>query len=123
MDWITLVEGLVTGGALVGIATLPSAVRKAKAEARASEIDNMKEVADGWKALAEERQEANAEKEARIKELTQQIDDRYADIGQWRDKCAAQQEEISSLKVKIVKNEVKLCMRRGCSDREPQSGY
>lgn len=123
MDWITLIEGLVTGGALVSICTLPSIVKKAKAEARAAEIENMKSVADGWKTLADERQEANREKDERIAELTKQIDERYIEIGNWRDKYNAQQEDITSLKVQIAANTPKICEVKGCSSREPQSGY
>ena len=132
MDWTTLLNmgigGIVTS--LIAVATIPAAIKKAKAEARqtaaeakASELQNMKQVADGWRELAEERQEANKEKDERIAELTANVDARYVDIGDWRDKYNALQEENTALKVYKATNEVKLCMKRGCQDREPQTGY
>lgn len=117
-------------GAIVGLVTIPSAIKKAAAEARkeeaeakTTEIENMKAVADGWKELAEERQEANKEKDERISELTKQVDERYVDIGQWRDKYNAKQEEVTQLRVKIATDEVKMCQLRGCEKRTPPTGY
>ncbi len=122
LEWLQLILGFV-GGGFVSLLTIPSVIKKSKAEARAVEIDNLQKACDGWKELADERQEANREKDERIKELTRQVDERYADIGMWRDKYNAQQDEITELRVYKATNEVKLCMKRGCQDREPQSGY
>ena len=73
--------------------------------------------------IAEERQEACKEKDQRIAELTHQVDERYIDIGNWRDKYNAQQEEITTLKVQIAANTPKICEKRGCEERTPPSGY
>lgn len=130
MDWVEIIIGAVSGGALVSLLTIPFAIKKAKAEARAAELDNIQKVADGWEKLCDERQEECdhketlvREKEQRIDELNGRIDNLYVSVGEWRDKYTAQQEEIASLKVKIATDEVKLCMVRGCANREPQSGY
>lgn len=134
MDWITLILGLAGGGSVVGLvvgfATIPQAVKKAAAEARkeeaeakTAEINNMKAVADGWKELAEERQEANKEKDARIAELTGQVDARYIDIGEWRDKYNHSQEDNAKLRVENTKLMMTKCMKPGCPDREPPTGY
>lgn len=134
MDWITLLLGLAGGGSvvglIVGIVTIPSAVKKAaaaarkeEAEAKQTEVANMKSVADGWKELADERQEANKEKDERITFLMKQIDERYVDIGDWRDKYNHQQKEIASLEVKIAGMLPKICEKRGCEDRTPPTGY
>lgn len=137
LDWLNLIVGIITGGGLITLITIPQIRRKADAEARkaaaearqtvaaakATEIANMKAVADGWKELAEERQEANKEKDERIAELTKQVDERYIDIGTWRDKYNHQQEEITSLKVQIAANMPKICEKRGCEDRTPPTGY
>ena len=134
MDWITLISGIVGGGSIVslivGIFTIPSAVKKAGAEARKdeaeakrTEVENMRSVADGWKELAEERQESNKEKDERIAELNKQVDARYADIGEWRDKYNHQQEEVTNLKVQIASMMPKQCEKRGCADRTPPTGY
>lgn len=134
MDWITLILGLAGGGSvvglIVGIFTIPSAVKKASAEARKeeaeaknAELNNMEAVANGWKELADERQEANKEKDARIAELTDTVNARYKDISDWRDKYNGLQEINTTLRVKLVTNEVKLCLVRNCEKREPQSGF
>jgi hypothetical protein len=136
-DLLNLIVGVITGGGLITLITIPqikkkadadakkaaAEARKEEAEAKATEVANMKAVADGWKELAEERQEANEEKDKRIAELTRQVDERYIDIGQWRDKYNAQQEEITALKVDSAAKLPKICEKRGCSDRTPPSGY
>ena len=133
MDWITLVVGICGGSIvslIVGVFTIPSAIKKASAEARKEEaeakrieIENMKSVADGWKELAEERQEAEKEKNARIAELTGIVDARYVDIGEWRDKYNHSQEENAKLRVENTKLVMTKCMKPGCLDREPPSGF
>lgn len=134
IEWLQMLIGVLGGGslvgAIVGFFTIPSAIKKAAAEARkeeaeakSTEIENMKAVADGWKDLAEERQEANKEKDARIAELTKQVDDRYVEIGNWRDKYNGKQEEVTTLKVRIATDEVKMCQLRGCEKRTPPTGY
>ena len=57
MEWLNLIISAAAGGTLVAIFTLPSAIRKAKAEARSADLDNLQKACDGWKALADERQE------------------------------------------------------------------
>jgi chromosome segregation ATPase len=129
-DLLNLIIGVITGGGLITLITVPQVRKKADAEARkavadakATEIANMKSVADGWKDIAEERQEACKEKDQRIEELTRQVDERYVDIGNWRDKYNAQQEEITALKVDSAAKLPKICEKRGCPDRTPPSGY
>ena len=68
IEWMDTVMGIIGGGTLVSLLTLPSIIKKAKAEAKASELDNMQKVADGWKAIADERQEACMEKDRVIAE-------------------------------------------------------
>ena len=123
IEWMDTVMGIIGGGTLVSLLTLPSIIKKAKAEAKASELDNMQKVADGWKAIADERQEACMEKERVIAEKEAKIDALYIQIGAQRDAYNEKVEENTELKVYKATNEVKLCMRRGCADREPQSGY
>lgn len=137
LDWLNLIVGIITGGGLITLITIPqirkradaeakkaaAEARKEEAEAKATEVANMKAVADGWKDLAEERQEANKEKDAQIAELTRQISERYVDIGDWRDKYDRQREEITTLKVKIAGMVPKHCEKPGCGDRTPPTGY
>ena len=134
MDVIALISLLLGGssfvGLIVGVITIPSAKKKAAAEARKEEaeakrieIENMKSVADGWKELAEERQEAEKEKNARIAELTGQVNARYVEIGEWRDKYNHSQEENAQLRVENTKLMMTKCVKPGCLDREPPTGY
>ena len=123
MEWLDTFVGLIGGGTLVTLATLPSIIKKAKTDVVAAQLDNMQKVADGWKAIADERQEACQEKERVIAEKDAKIDALYIQLGTQREAYNAKVEENTELKVYKATNEVKLCMRRGCGDREPQSGY
>lgn len=131
LEVVVTVCGLVGGASgVIAILSIPSTLRKAKAEAtqaesdaRAAELSNMQKVSDGWKNLADERQEQNTAYEQRILELNQTIDKLYALNCEWRDKYNAKCEDITELKVYKATNEVKLCLRRSCAEREPQSGY
>ena len=125
MDVINIIELVVAflGGSAVSLVTIPSAVRKAKAEARSADLDNLQKAVEGWKELADERQEANKEKDERIKELTEQVNARYVDIGTWRDNYTKMQEENARLGIELAKTEVLICRVRGCEKREPPTGY
>ena len=123
MEWLDTFIGLIGGGTLVTLATLPSIIKKAKTDVVAAQLDNMQKVADGWKAIADERQVACQEKERVIAEKDAKIDALYIQLGTQREAYNAKVEENTELKVYKATNEVKLCMRRGCGDREPQSGY
>lgn len=130
MELFEIIISIVSGGALITALTLPSTIKKARADARsaeaaskAAELENMQKVADGWEKLANERQEANEAHAAQIEALNGKIDYLYSVNSDWRDKYNTKCEEVSALKVKIATDEVKLCMVRGCKDREPQSGY
>lgn len=123
MNWLEIILGALSGGALVSLLTMPSIIKKAKAEAKAADNDNALRVADGWKQLADERQEANADRDRRIRELNEKIDNLYVVNSEWRDKYNAQQEEITLLKVAAAADAPRLCERRGCPDRTPPTGY
>lgn len=137
IEWVNLIVGVIAGGGLITIITIPQIRKKAEAEAKAAEIantksvaeakaaeiENVKAIADGWKELAEERQEACKKKDARIAELTSQIDARYIDIGEWRNRYNQKCEENTALKVQIASNTPKICEKRGCGDRTPPTGY
>ena len=123
MDWIDIIIGAVSGGALVTLLTMPATIKKAKAEALAADLDNMLKAAEAWEKLADERQETNSQQEEIIHRLNEKIDYLYSTNSDWRDKYNAKCEELTSLRVKIATDEVKLCMVRGCKDRQPQSGY
>ena len=83
----------------------------------------MQKAVDAWKEIANERQEELAEKTTQNAELNTKIDSLYSVNASWRDKYNAKDEELTQLKVYKATNEVKLCLRRNCQDREPQTGY
>ena len=76
-DWNTLI-GLLTGGGMVGLFTIPSAVKKARAEAKEPEIE-------AWRKLVDELQEQNKDLRERIVSNEQRIDDLYKTNGEWRE--------------------------------------
>lgn len=122
LDLNTLI-GLLTGGGVVGLFTIPSAVKKAKAEAKEPEIE-------AWRKLVDELQEQNKElrdritaNENRIDELNRRIDDLYKTNGEWRDENNKLAAEKMQLESKLDADRPKICMVRGCEKREPQSGY
>ena len=123
IDIINTIISLIGGGTLVAAFTIPSAIRKAKAEARSADLDNLQKAVEGWRELADERQEENSSLHQRITDLTAQVDARYIDIGQWRDRYNALQEENTELKVQIASNRIKICEKPGCADRTPPTGY
>ena len=123
IEVLNIIIGFLTGGGIVTVITLPAVIKKARAEARAAEIDNVKQAVETWKEISNERQEENSELKKEIEEKDKKIDDLYVINSQWRDKYNDKCEENSDLKVKMAINEVRLCQRRGCQDREPQTGY
>lgn len=131
LENIATICGLIGGGGgLVAILSIPTILRKAKAEAKkaegeakATDMDNMQKAIDQWMKIADERQEENQQHIQREAEMNAKIDSLYETISTWRDKYNAKSDELSKLEVYKATNEVKLCMVRGCDKREPQSGY
>ena len=96
-DLNTLV-GLLAGGSVVGIFTIPSAIKKAKAEAKEPEIE-------AWHKLLDELQEQNKDlrervvsNETRIDELNRRIDELYRINGEWREENNSLKAENSQLR-------------------------
>ena len=123
MEWLDTFVGIVGGGILTTLVTLPSLVRKARGEARSIDLDNLQKAVESWKELADERQEANAKSDQHIKELNEKIDSLYIANGEWRDKYNSQQEEIATLKIQMATDKVRECIVKHCKNREPQTGY
>ncbi|MBR1792099.1 MAG: hypothetical protein IJ764_00455 [Bacteroidales bacterium] len=129
-ETLQMILSALSGGVLTGLVTIPSVIRKAKAEARSADLDNLQKAMDGWHTLADERQEANRDREQQIKGLNQRIDtlnavitERYQEIGDWRTRYHEKCEELSALRIKEATNEVRLCQVRNCKDRTPPTGF
>lgn len=127
MDWINIIIGLLTGGGIVAIITIPQAIKKAKAETRAAELDNVQKASDAWRDLANERQEAyndlRTEYKEEIDKKNTKIDELYTELNTLRDRYNTRTEELSQERVWRASNEVKLCIVRGCDRRDPPTGY
>lgn len=123
MEWLDTLIGAVSGGALATLLTLPSIIKKAKAEARAADITNMQQAIDGWHQIADERQQEVAEVKERCTSLDDKIDTLYDKINEWRDKFSAEQIINAQLRIEIEKNKIRLCEKAGCQDRTPPTGF
>ena len=98
IEWINALVGMAAGGSLVGIFTIPSTIRKSKAEAKEPEIE-------AWRKLVDELQEQNRDlrerivsNENRIDELNRRIDDLYKTNSEWREENNALKAENSQLR-------------------------
>lgn len=98
MQIIDTLIGLAAGGGLVGIFTIPSAIKKAKGEAKEPEIE-------AWHKLVDELQEQNKDlrdrivsNETRIDELNRRIDDLYKANSEWREENNSLKAENSQLR-------------------------
>lgn len=90
--------------------------RKAAAEARKAEADNITSYAAEWKELYEK-------KETKVQELDSKIDSLYVQINEDRQRIRELMEKNTELELKNQMLEVMKCKKRGCKDREPPSDY
>ena len=112
-------------GSLVSSAVLPlltallfydSKKRKANAEARRAELDNLTVYADEWKALYEQR-------DKRVDELNAKIDQLYQEKETDRQRIRELQEKNTQLTLDLQAANFKKCEKKGCGDRQPPTGY
>lgn len=87
-----------------------------QAEAARAEADLNTLAAHEWKEIADHREQKLIKRDEQITAL-------YDQLGRWRDRCAEKDTRIHELELKLMSYEIRLCNRRGCPDREPQSGY
>lgn len=127
---IEVALGFVAGGGLTALLSIPWVMKKAKAESRFSELENVQKAVAEWQKIADERQEQVTECQERERQhiaerdrLNQKVDELYKVNSGWRDRYNELQTENSRLQVQAATNEVKLCMKRNCPQREPQSGW
>lgn len=90
--------------------------RKAGAEAKKAEADNITQYAAEWKELYEK-------KEQRVGELDTKIDALYDKIDEYRKRVREQTEKNTELVIKNSALEFRKCNKHGCSDREPPSDF
>lgn len=108
-------------GSLITLVILPlllikSKAKKADAEAKKTEADNITAYAAEWKELYEK-------KEKRVAELDTKIDHLYTEITKYRDTIHELSEKNSELAVQNQALEFRKCNKHGCADRIPPSEY
>lgn len=90
--------------------------RLKEAEAIHEETNNAILAGNEWKEIAEKR-------ESEINRLNTLLDERWEDKAKDRDTIFKLLEEKNGISMKLQIANFKLCNRRGCPDREPQTGY
>lgn len=116
---VTIISSLVSSVALplLGVFLFyDSKKRKANAEARRAELDNLTVYADEWKALYEQR-------DKRVDELNAKIDQLYKEKEDDRQRIRELQEKNTTLALENTSLRIKECQVKGCKNRIPPSDY
>lgn len=116
---VSIISSLVSSVALplLGVFLFyDSKKRKANAEARRAELDNLTLYADEWKALYEQR-------DKRVDELNAKIDQLYKEKEDDRQRIRELQEKNTTLALENTSLRIKECQVKGCKNRIPPSDY
>ena len=116
---VSIISSLVSSVALplLGVFLFyDSKKRKANAEARRAELDNLTVYADEWKALYEQR-------DKRVDELNAKIDQLYQEKETDRQRIRELQEKNTTLALENTSLRIKECQVKGCPNRVPPSDY
>lgn len=116
---VSIISSLVSSVALPVLGVFlfyDSKKRKANAEARRAELDNLTVYADEWKALYEQR-------DKRVDELNVKIDQLYKEKEDDRQRIRELQEKNTTLALENTSLRIKECQVKGCKSRVPPSDY
>ena len=116
---VSIISSLISSVALplLGVFLFyDSKKRKANAEARRAELDNLTLYADEWKALYEQR-------DKRVDELNAKIDQLYNEKEDDRQRIRELQEKNTKLDLENTSLRIKECQVKGCKSRVPPSDY
>ena len=116
---VNIISSLVSSVALplLGVFLFyDSKKRKANAEARKAEMDNLTGYAEEWKALYEQR-------DKRVDELNAKIDQLYKEKEDDRQRIRELQEKNTTLALENTSLRIKECQVKGCKSRVPPSDY
>lgn len=116
---VSIISSLISSVALplLGVFLFyDSKKRKANAEARRAELDNLTLYADEWKALYEQR-------DKRVDELNAKIDQLYKEKEDDRQRIRELQEKNTTLALENTSLRIKECQVKGCKNRVPPSDY
>lgn len=108
---------------LTAIGTLPAVIRKTRAEARAADLENLQKAIEGWRSIADERQEEVTTQHERINLLNNKIDTLYGQIERLRNDLSSELLINNQLRIEAARDEVKMCQKRGCAERTPPTGF
>lgn len=111
---ISLALNLVLGSG--GLWLWKETRRLKRAEVVREETNNAILAGNEWKEIAEQREDE-------ITRLNAVIDARWDDKAKDREKIFDLMEENTELKMKLQAAIFKLCEKRGCAEREPQTGF
>ncbi len=87
-----------------------------QAEAARAEADLNTLAAHEWREIAENR-------EVKINKKDEKIEELYKENREWRDKYNELESQLHRLEVERIKEQIRICNKPKCADREPQSGY
>lgn len=87
-----------------------------QAEAARAEADLNTLAAHEWREIAENR-------EVKINKKDEKIEELYKENREWRDKYNELESKLHRLEVERIKEQIRICNKPKCADREPQSGY
>ena len=87
-----------------------------QAEAARAEADLNTLAAHEWREIAENREVKSNKKDEKIEEL-------YKENREWRDKYNELESQLHRLEVERIKEQIRICNKPNCADREPQSGF
>ena len=116
---VSIISSLISSVALplLGVFLFyDSKKRKANAEARRAELDNLTLYSDEWKALYEQR-------DKRVDELNAKIDQLYKEKEDDRQRIRELQEKNTTLALENTSLRIKECQVKGCKSRVPPSDY
>ena len=116
---VSIISSLISSVALPVLGVFlfyDSKKRKANAEARRAELDNLTVYADEWKALYEQR-------DKRVDELNAKIDQLYKEKEDDRQRIRELQEKNTTLALENTSLRIKECQVKGCKSRVPPSDY
>ena len=116
---VSIISSLVSSVALplLGVFLFyDSKKRKANAEARRAEMENLTGYAEEWKALYEQR-------DKRVDELNVKIDQLYKEKEDDRQRIRELQEKNTTLALENTSLRIKECQVKGCKNRIPPSDY
>ncbi len=94
-----------------------------RAEASKAEADLNTMAAHEWKEIAENREAKNKDLNDQIKSKDVKIESLYEVKGELQKKCNELENKLHQMEVERIREQIRICNRPKCADREPQTGF